>query len=430
MRCIDLNNDVNRQILVDREEGQYLGHVSSVLLEDGKTIVAVYPKGHGRGPIILKKSFDGGLTWTDRLPLPESFKTSLEVPTIYRLKDAQGKERLILFSGHFPIRTAVSEDDGDTWSDLAPLDDYGGICVMGDVIALDKPGHYMALFHDELNAFYGGDRREKIRFLRYEKDGQYKYLRLTLHMQEDGAFRQVERALVEGDDSIPEENGVLLYETHFGKFDAGTHFHVNKIITHDGGLTWSQPQTIARHPIAHFCEPGMIRLKDGRIAVLLRENSRRLNSHIMYSFDEGQTFTKPVELPDVLTGDRHTCRRLKDGRIAITFRDMNRRGDTFGDWVMWIGSDDDLIHLTDGQYRIRLKDNHPAVHSECDCAYPGMQILPDGTIVALTYGHWKPWKQIARSADGLHHPDTLSKMGDNPPYILCVRLHPDELENL
>ena len=78
MRFIDLNDDSARQIVVDKEEGQYLGHVSSVLLEDGKTIVAVYPKGHGRGPVILKKSFDGGLTWTDRLPLPESFKTSLE----------------------------------------------------------------------------------------------------------------------------------------------------------------------------------------------------------------------------------------------------------------------------------------------------------------------------------------------------------------
>ena len=429
MRCIDLNNDVNRQILVDREEGQYLGHVSSVLLEDGKTIVAVYPKGHGRGPIILKKSFDGGLTWTDRLPLPDSFKTSLEVPTIFRMKDESGKERIILFTGHFPIRTAMSEDDGDTWTELKPLDDYGGIVAMGDVIALDKPGSYMALFHDEINAFYGGNRREKVSFLKYEKDGRKKYIRVTSHMDENDVFQPVETALIEGDDSVPEENGVLLHETTFGKLDFGKHFHVNKIITRDGGLTWSQPQTIARHPVGHLCEPGMIRLNDGRIAVLLRENSRRMNSCIMYSFDEGQTFTKPVELPDALTGDRHTCRRLNDGRIAITFRDMNKNGDTHGDWVLWIGMDEDLINRTEGQYHIRLKDNYPT-HCDFDCAYPGMHVLPDGTIVTLTYGHWRPWKKLTEEIGGLAHTDTLSKMGDTQPYILCVRLHPDELENM
>ena len=429
MRHIDLNNDTARQITVDIEKGQYLGHVSSVLLENGKTIVAVYPKGHGRGQIILKKSFDGGLTWTDRLPLPESFKTSLEVPTIFRMKDEAGKERIILFTGHYPIRTAMSEDNGDTWTELRALDDYGGIVAMGDVIALDKPGSYMAMFHDEINAFYGGTHNEKIEFIRYGEGDQAKYVRVTSHREEGGEYQTVERTLIEGDAGIPEEHGVLIHETTFGKLDRGKHFHVNKIITRDGGLTWSQPQTVARHPVGHLCEPGMIRLKDGRIAVLLRENSRRMNSCIMYSFDEGQTFTKPVQLPDALTGDRHTCRRLNDGRIAVTFRDMNKRGETFGDWVLWIGTDEDLINLTDGQYRIRLKDNYPS-HCEFDCAYPGMHILPDGTIVALTYGHWLPWTRVADAPAGLAHSDTLSQMGDNQPYILCVRLHPDELERL
>ena len=429
MRYIDLNNDESRQIIVDREEGQYLGHVSSVLLEDGKTIVAVYPKGHGRGPIILKKSFDGGLTWSERMPLPESFKTSLEVPTIFRMKDKAGKERLILFTGHFPIRTAVSEDEGETWTELQPLDDYGGIVAMGDVIALDKPGRYMAMFHDEVNAFFGGDHSERISFLRYEANGKKKYLRVTARRQEDGSFAPIERTLIEGDADVPEENGTLLYETTFGQLDRGRDFHVDKIITEDGGLTWSQPQTIARHPVAHLCEPGMIRLSDGRIAVLLRENSRTLNSFIMYSSDEGQTFTKPFNLPDSLTGDRHTCRRLNDGRIAITFRDMGLTSPTHGDWVLWIGTDEDLINRTEGQYRIRLKDNYPTTW-DGDCAYPGMHVLPDGTIVALTYGHWRPWTRLTQPDSALSHPDTVSKSGDNQPYILCVRLHPDELPHL
>jgi hypothetical protein len=57
---IDLSGDIQRQVVVDRERGQYLGHPTTVLLEDGKTILAVYPKGHGRGPIVLKRSTDGG----------------------------------------------------------------------------------------------------------------------------------------------------------------------------------------------------------------------------------------------------------------------------------------------------------------------------------------------------------------------------------
>ena len=33
------------QVIVDKESGVYLGHPTTVLLEDGKTILAVYPKG-------------------------------------------------------------------------------------------------------------------------------------------------------------------------------------------------------------------------------------------------------------------------------------------------------------------------------------------------------------------------------------------------
>ena len=88
-RILDLNGDSQRQIVVDREQGQYLGHPTTVLLEDGKTMLCVYPKGHGRGAIVYKRSTDGGLTWSKRLPTPESWATSKEVPTLHRVVDAQ-----------------------------------------------------------------------------------------------------------------------------------------------------------------------------------------------------------------------------------------------------------------------------------------------------------------------------------------------------
>ena len=51
----DLAHQVHKQIVVDKEEGQYLGHVSTVLLEDQQTIIAVYPQVYSSGAIVMKK---------------------------------------------------------------------------------------------------------------------------------------------------------------------------------------------------------------------------------------------------------------------------------------------------------------------------------------------------------------------------------------
>ncbi len=319
---IDLASETHRQVIIDKEPGQYLGHPTTVLLEDNKTIITVYPKGHGRGAIVMKKSTDTGLTWSARLSVPENWETSKEVPTIYRVIDPQGIKRLIMFSGLYPIRMAVSEDDGKTWTPLKPIGNFGGIVAMGSLVRL-KSGNYMALFHD------------------------------------DGRFLRGE-----------------------GK---RTKFHVFKTISKDGGLTWSEPEIIAHHATAHLCEPGAIRSPDGgQIALLLRENSRKHNSFVIFSNDEGKTWTEPVELPGALTGDRHTGRYAPDGRLFITFRDMTHESPTRGDWVGWVGTYDDIVNGREGQYRIRLMDNHVRT----DCAYPGLELLPDGTFVTTTYGHW------------------------------------------
>lgn len=326
-RFIDLAGDATRQTVIDRETGQYLGHPTTVLLEDGRTLIIVYPKGHGRGAIVMKKSVDGGKTWSERLPTPENWKTSLETPTIHRVVDSTGKKRLIMFSGLHPIRMAHSEDAGRSWTELQPIGDFGGIVAMSSVERLSD-GRYMALFHD---------------------DGRY------LHKD--------------------------------GKATKPPVFTVFKTLSSDGGLTWSSPIAVVSQPPLQLCEPGLIRSPDGKeIAVLLRENSRKHNSHVIFSSDEGNSWTAPKELPFSLTGDRHVGKYAPDGRLFISFRDMAKDSPTRGDWVAWVGKYEDIKNGAPGQFRVRLMKNH----QKTDCAYPGVELLPDGTIFTATYGHWTP----------------------------------------
>jgi hypothetical protein len=345
---VDISGEKERQVIVDREPGQYLGHPTTLLLEDGKTMLIVYPKGHGRGAIIYKRSMDGGKTWSERLPTPKSWETSLEVPTLHRVMDAAGKKRIIMFSGLYPIRMAVSEDDGATWSELNPIGNFGGIVTMASVMPLKQPGHYMALFHD------------------------------------DGRF-------------------ILGNEFAAGKAKAWK-FFVLQTRSKDGGLTWSVPAPVAHLWNANLCEPGAVRSPDGNeIAVLLRENSRTLNSHVILTEDEGLSWSEPKEVSAALTGDRHTGKYAPDGRLFISFRDTTHVSATKGDWVGWVGNYVDIATVREGQYRVRLMDNTKGA----DCAYPAVEVLPDGTFVTTTYGHWTEGEA---------------------PYIMSVRFKLEELD--
>ena len=357
---VDISSETQRQVIVDREAGQYLGHPTTVLLEDDQTMLIVYPKAHGRGAIVYKRSADGGKTWSERLPTPKSWETSLEVPTLHRVVDAAGKQRIVMFSGLYPIRMAVTEDDGLNWSELKPIGDFGGVVAMATVIGLKIPGHYLAFFHDDGRFLRGGSEA------RYAMKGPH------------------------SDRTSPAAKP--------------WRFWVYTTLSKDGGLTWSVPAPIAMLPDASLCEPGAVRSPDGKqIAVLLRENTRRYNSFVIFSDDEGLSWSEPRELPAALTGDRHVAKYAPDGRLFISFRDTTHVSPTKGDWVGWVGNYDDIVKGREGQYRVRIMDNTKGA----DCAYPGVEVLPDGTIVTTTYGHW-----------------TKGEM----PYIVSVRFKLAELD--
>jgi hypothetical protein len=83
-----------------------------------------------------------------------------------------------------------------------------------------------------------------------------------------------------------------------------------------------------------------------------------------------------------LTGDRHVARYTPDDRMVVTMRDMLKDSPTYGDFVMWVGTYDDIIRGRPGQCRVRLLDNQGRPG---DTGYAGLELLPDGTFVSTTY---------------------------------------------
>lgn len=326
----DLNERTDLQVVVDKDTSEYLGHPSSVLLDDNKTMVMMYLNGHARASIRWKKSYDAGLTWTDTLPVQQGWNKIpyfpeypdfdyttpfKEIPILYRIKDKKGTDRIFMYTGVYPTRLAYSEDNGNTWSPLQtfnigekPLIET--IVLFSDIIQL-KDGRYMATFHS----------REGIAYVTFTDDG----------------------------------------------------------------FNFSEAMIAADHEKAFMCEGAFVRSPDGdQIAMLMRENNRVINSTVIFSEDEGKAWSEPRELPNSLIGDRHKITQLPDGRLFISFRDTGFDTPTQGDWVAWIGTYDDILQGNEGQYRIRLKDNF----SSWDCGYPTHHLLPDGTLFIATYGHW------------------------------------------
>lgn len=318
MPVADLSGDTSRQVVIAAgTESVYQGHPTTLLMPNGKTMFAVWSINHGGFAGPMARSDDGGLTWK-RLDgtLPPGFTKQKNCPSIYRMVDPAGKERLWVFSAAPEMPSIMSEDGGETWVEMKPL---GFPCVMtfSSIVAL-RDGRYLGLYH---------------------RRGENK------------------------------------------------HLEVMQTATADGGLTWSVPAVVAKAEGKEPCEPFAFRSPDGReLCCLMRENTHEGRSLMMFSGDDGTTWTVPVDTPWGLTGDRHMGVYADDGRLVIAFRDKALGSPVYNHFVAWVGTYDDIKAGREGQYRIKLLHSHAGG----DCGYPGMERLPDGTIVATTYIKYRP----------------------------------------
>ncbi len=342
----------------------YAAHPDSVLLKNGN-ILTFYPAGHGKGAVLNKISTDGGLTWGESLEsTPKSWKNSRETPTVYRLEFAGGKtsDKLIMISANpkWPresttggFNCSISCDEGKTWSEFE-------------------------LFYDK------------------ESDG--------------GVVPIVAMSSL----TRLKENGEFV-DKWMGLFHDADFYNYKTILTFDenGKMQWSKPEKYfsAYRNIekeSNMCEVEVIRSEEGKgdeLCLISRSNSKKVNSLISFSNDEGKTWSKPVFAPAALNGERHKADYTPDGRLFITFRSIergqkaaanapieNRNGWMSEGWVAWVGTYDDLKNGTEGQYRIKLAHTYLPLQKEkeyaanADTGYCGNVVLDDGTIVTTNYG--------------------------------------------
>ncbi|MCM1115562.1 MAG: glycoside hydrolase [Clostridium sp.] len=347
---------------------KYMAHPDSVLLKNGN-ILTVYPAGHGKGAVQNKISTDGGLTWSETIEnTPKSWKKSQETPTIYRLEFTDGvtEDKLIMISGNPKwnnkptdggFNCSVSTDEGQTWT--------------------------------EFETFYNTDSDHSV-----------------IPIVAMASLTQLK------------ENGKFV-DKWMGFFHDSDFYNYKTILTFDekGNPQWSVPEKyFSQHrdieKESNMCEVEVIRSDNGtgdELCLISRSNTKKMNSLISFSRDEGETWSEPVEAPAALNGERHKAEWTKDGRLFITFRSIERgkkaeenaKETTTGGfisegWVAWVGTYDDLKNGTEGQYRIKLahiytdEQDAPEYYAGSDTGYCGNVVLSDGTIVTSSYGKFNP----------------------------------------
>ncbi len=108
-------------------------------------------------------------------------------------------------------------------------------------------------------------------------------------------------------------------------------------LSDDRGGHWTPLAPLATERNLVLCEASVVRLPDGRLLALLRENSGAFEPmYRVESADQGRTWSTPAPTP--LIGHRPTLGLTSDGRLLVTYRNVGPDGGT----AAWLGNLDGL----------------------------------------------------------------------------------------
>lgn len=361
----------------------YLGHPDSALLDNGDILVA-YPLGHGRGETVIKRSCDGGLTWSERVEgLPQSFVDTMETPTVYKLNFTNGDQKLVMISGR------------PSWGDQKNANGFDASVST----SLGSDGKCDGVEWASHENFYGDNAKNK---KHYAPKGKWNAIvamaSLTQLKDSKGNF-------------IDKWMGIF-----HNVIESPYTFDICKTcLTFDnnGVMDWTPPTSVFVDKNAKIlenkymlCEPEVVRSPDGKeLAMIIRTNAKISFSHVSFSTDEGHSWCMPQTLSRELTGERHKAEYDPvTGKLVVSCRnidwlkskDHNNKTWISHGWTAWIGDYADLHKGVDCKGDVLIKVAHTyqkgqktiEIEADADTGYAGLTIDKEGNAVNISYGRF------------------------------------------
>jgi hypothetical protein len=325
---IDLSGETNPEdfkrhvVLAKGSEKDNWQHAHMLLMPDGRTLFATWTLTHRGIGVYMRRSDDGGRTWSELLEVPENWSTTNNHPTVHRLVDPQGKSRLVIFARADHRTSAfvrsISEDGGKTWSPMEPAG-FEGVVPPMTVMPVESGRKYLTWNHD------------------YRTVVQYESTDGGLTWSE--GTQPIDKSRFPG--SFPCEPEVI--RSPNGKQllmlmrENNRRYNSLWAASDDEGKTWSKPKELPaaltgdRHTAVYA--------EDGRLVVMFRNR-------------------RPVPRSEA---------NHEKGGIPVWGS---------GKTTAWVGTYEDIIEGREGQYLVSLLGYG---------GYSKLQRLPDGTILGITY---------------------------------------------